>query len=170
MDQKKTGEFLKKLRKEKNITQEALAEKIGVSNRTVSRWENGNNMPDWDLILQISQFYNVRIEDILSGEIKEENDLLKTEEILSDAAQHENAEKEKIIKPLHFLFAVTAVCLAVYLILEYMHTADIYPYSALCDFLKGAVFGLVLVGFVFTGRHGIKIRKAKLRLLRQFKR
>lgn len=46
MDQIKIGSFLKKLRKEKNLTQESLAEKLNVSARTVSRWETGSNMPD----------------------------------------------------------------------------------------------------------------------------
>ena len=55
MEQKKIGTFLKKLRKEKNITQEELAEKLNVSNRTVSRWETGSNMPDISLLVQLSQ-------------------------------------------------------------------------------------------------------------------
>ena len=46
MDTKKIGAFLKQCRKEKNLTQEQLAEKFGVSARTVSRWETGSNMPD----------------------------------------------------------------------------------------------------------------------------
>ena len=50
MDQKKIGGFLKELRKEKEMTQEQLAEKFNVSSRTVSRWENGNNMPDLDIL------------------------------------------------------------------------------------------------------------------------
>lgn len=50
MDQKKIGGFLKELRKEKGVTQEQLAEQFSVSSRTVSRWENGNNMPDLDIL------------------------------------------------------------------------------------------------------------------------
>ena len=46
MDQQKIGEFLKTLRKEKNLTQEYLADKMNVSRRTVSRWETGSNLPD----------------------------------------------------------------------------------------------------------------------------
>ena len=46
MDQMKIGAYLKELRKEKNLTQEQMAEKFGVSQRSVSRWENGNTMPD----------------------------------------------------------------------------------------------------------------------------
>ena len=70
MDQKKIGRFLKELRKEKNITQEQLAEKIKVSGRTVSRWETGSNMPDISLF---ADFYDVGIPEIIDGERKSEN-------------------------------------------------------------------------------------------------
>lgn len=56
MDQKKIGRFLKELRKEKDITQEQLAEKIKVSGRTVSRWETGSNMPDISLLADLADF------------------------------------------------------------------------------------------------------------------
>ena len=52
MDTKKIGAFLKQCRKEKNLTQEQLAEKFGVSSRTVSRWETGINMPDLSILVQ----------------------------------------------------------------------------------------------------------------------
>lgn len=61
MDQKKIGVFLKELRKEKELTQEQLAEIVQVSNRTVSRWENGNNMPDLDILIELSDFYEVEL-------------------------------------------------------------------------------------------------------------
>ena len=67
MDVKKIGLFLKELRKEKHITQEELAEKLGVSNRTVSRWETGSNMPDFDVLIELSDFYGVEIKEILEG-------------------------------------------------------------------------------------------------------
>ena len=59
MNQKKIGQFLKELRKEKKLSQEQFAEIIGVSNRSVSRWETGMNMPDIDILIQISNYYNV---------------------------------------------------------------------------------------------------------------
>lgn len=54
MDQQKIGAFLKKLRKEKNLTQEQLAEQLNVSGRTVSRWETGSNMPDISILADVS--------------------------------------------------------------------------------------------------------------------
>ena len=70
MDQKKIGNFLKELRKEKNLTQEQFAEKLNVSGRTVSRWETGTNMPDISLLNEIAEFYDVSIPEIISGERK----------------------------------------------------------------------------------------------------
>ena len=72
MDQKKVGSFLKELRKEKGITQEQLAEKLNVSGRSVSRWETGNNMPDISLLVEIADFYDVDVREIIEGERKSE--------------------------------------------------------------------------------------------------
>ena len=58
MDQKKIGSFLKELRKEKGLTQEQLAELMYVSDRTVSRWETGSNLPSLDILIRISDYYN----------------------------------------------------------------------------------------------------------------
>ena len=67
MNQQKIGGFLRELRIEKNFTQEQLAEALGVSNRSVSRWETGSNMPDLDLLLELSRFYGVGVDEILDG-------------------------------------------------------------------------------------------------------
>ena len=73
MDQKKIGLFLKELRKEKKMTQEVLAETLNVSNKTVSRWETGHNLPDMSLLVELSEFYEVSIPEMINGERKSEN-------------------------------------------------------------------------------------------------
>lgn len=95
MDQKKIGLFLKTLRTEQRLTQELLAEKLGVSNRTVSRWENGVNMPDFDFIIEMANMYQVSIEEILDGERKPIMIDKKQEASLLKVADYENAEKTK---------------------------------------------------------------------------
>ena len=70
MDQKKIGSFLRELRKEQRITQEDLAEKLNVSSRTISRWETGSNMPDISLLIEIADFFDVSIPEIINGERK----------------------------------------------------------------------------------------------------
>ena len=61
MDQKKIGKFISEKRKELKLTQAQLAEKLGVTDKTVSRWENGNYMPDLSLLQQLSKELNVSI-------------------------------------------------------------------------------------------------------------
>ena len=82
MDQKRTGEFLKQLRKEKNLTQEQLAEKFFISGRTVSRWETGSNMPNLSVLVELADFYDVDIREIIDGERKSENMDNETKETL----------------------------------------------------------------------------------------
>ncbi|MBQ9153907.1 MAG: helix-turn-helix transcriptional regulator, partial [Solobacterium sp.] len=71
MDQVKIGRYLQELRKEKGYTQEQLAEHLNVARRTVSRWETGSNMPDLDLLIELSDFYGVGLRELLDGERKE---------------------------------------------------------------------------------------------------
>lgn len=68
MDIQKIGIFLAELRKEKALTQDELGEKIGVTNKTVSRWENGNYLPPVEILQILSNFYDVSINELLSGE------------------------------------------------------------------------------------------------------
>lgn len=68
MDQIKIGKFIAALRKEKCLTQELLGEKLGVTNKTVSRWENGNYMPDVEMLSLLSKEFGVSINELISGE------------------------------------------------------------------------------------------------------
>lgn len=68
MDQVKTGKFIAELRKEQRLTQEQLGEKLGVTNKTVSRWETGSYMPPVDVLLELSRVLSISINELLSGE------------------------------------------------------------------------------------------------------
>ncbi|MBQ3141268.1 MAG: helix-turn-helix transcriptional regulator [Clostridia bacterium] len=92
MDQIKIGLFLKQLRKEKNLTQEDLAERLNVSNRTVSRWETGSNMPDIGMLVTIAEFYSVSIPEIISGERKSETMNQETKDTAIAMAQYSQNE------------------------------------------------------------------------------
>ena len=68
MDQMKVGKFIAQLRKEQGLTQEALGGKLGVTNKTVSRWENGNYMPDIELLVPLEEALGVSVNELLAGE------------------------------------------------------------------------------------------------------
>ena len=67
MDMQKVGKFLAELRKERNLTQDELGEQIGVTNKTVSRWENGNYLPPVEMLQILSKLFDVSINELLSG-------------------------------------------------------------------------------------------------------
>jgi transcriptional regulator with XRE-family HTH domain len=95
MNMIKTGKFLQELRKEKELTQEQLAEQLGVARRTVSRWETGNNMPDLDILVELSDLYSVDLREILSGERKSETMDQELKETVLQVADYSSEEKNK---------------------------------------------------------------------------
>ena len=142
MDQQKIGWFLKELRKEKHFTQEQLAEKLGVSGRTVSRWETGSNMPDISILIEISEFYDVSIPEIVSGERKGENMNDESKRVAESLSDYADADKAKTIKEIRQLSFAGVAALVVYFILDvsgYTETSD------LCNKISAYCLTLVFV-------------------------
>lgn len=98
MDQKKTGNFLKELRKEKNFTQEQVADKLGVSGRTISRWETGAYMPDISLLVDIAEMYDVDVRDIIDGERKDKDMNSEVKEVAVKMADYSAMQTENLKK------------------------------------------------------------------------
>lgn len=117
MDQKKIGSFLKELRKEKDITQEQLAEKINVSGRTVSRWETGSNMPDISLL---AEFYDVSIPEIIDGERKSENMNEEVKETVLKLSDYTETINQKIKGRLFVLTVIAIIGMIAFVIIEVM--------------------------------------------------
>ena len=117
MDAKKIGSFLKTLRKEKRLTQEQLAEILYVSGRTVSRWETGTSMPELGILIQMAEFYDVELNEILDGERKGDIMNQELQETLYKVADYNKLEKEKAVKAGNLAFGLTFfVCTAAILI------------------------------------------------------
>ena len=111
MDQIKIGAFLKELRKEKNLTQEQFAEQLGVSSRTVSRWETGTNMPDISLITEIADFYDVDVRELIEGERRNMNEEIK--DVAIKMADYAGAEKGRLFKWVRVISLIGTVLMTV---------------------------------------------------------
>lgn len=170
MEQKKIGLFIRKLRKEKGLTQERLAEKLGVTNRSISRWENGVNMPDLDLLIELADYFDVSIDDLLDGERQEAQMDKKTEETILKVADYSNEEKRAYTKRLNLCFIAGIVAFVVYMVLEMQGLTDTGVYEDIASFSLGIVLGMLLVGAVYTSRYMRKIQAFKQRLLGRYKR
>ena len=71
MNQQAIGKFIAQKRKEKNLTQEQLAEKLGVSNKTISKWENGKCMPDYSVVKNLCEALQITVAELMDGECAE---------------------------------------------------------------------------------------------------
>ena len=69
MDQIKIGKFISECRKKQNLTQSQLAEKLFITDRAISKWENGRAMPDSSIMLKLCEILNITVNDLLNGEI-----------------------------------------------------------------------------------------------------
>ncbi len=125
MNPKEIGRFLKELRNEKGITQEQLAEMLGVSGRTVSRWETGTNLPDLSILVQISEFYDVEIKEILSGERKNGNMNEELKETLLKVADYHELEKQRAAKVGNHSFFVMFLTCAIMIITQMLKTGNL---------------------------------------------
>ena len=97
MDQIKIGKFIAECRKKENLTQAQLAEKLNITDRAVSKWENGRAMPDSSIMLSLCEILKISVNDLLNGEeITMENNNQKNEELLLGLAK-ELEQKNKII-------------------------------------------------------------------------
>ena len=170
MDQKKIGSFMKELRKEKKLTQEQIAEQFNVSNRTISRWENGHNMPDLDILIDMSDFYEIDIRELLNGERKSETMTEELKETVLMVADYSNDEKGRLLRKMHYLFILGMIGFAVSIIIGALELENISPYEEIASFGLGFSFGVVILGVIFTSRYAVKIAKLKLRLLEKMKK
>ena len=99
MNQQKIGKFIAERRKEKELTQVELADKLGVSNRTISKWENGNSLPDYSMFNDLCNELDISINELLSGEkLTEENYQKKLEENIVGTIDYNNKKRNQKIK------------------------------------------------------------------------
>lgn len=103
MQQEKMGTLIRELRKEKHLTQEQMAEQFGVTNRTVSRWENGKTAPDISILVEMAEYFQVGILELIEGERKEITKMeekVETEEIKA-VADYADKQKRIMLKNIH---------------------------------------------------------------------
>ena len=111
MDQIQIGSFLKTLRLEKSLTQEQLADQFGVTGRTVSRWENGNNLPDISILVELADFYDVDIRELIDGSRKSEDSMMSEDlkDTLVKVSDYTSAEKASMSKNILWNAVITLV-------------------------------------------------------------
>lgn len=167
MDQKNVGLFLRELRKEKQLTQEQLAERFGVTSRSVSRWETGSNMPDLSILVELADFYDVDIRDIIDGERKGEDMNKEEKERLQLVADYAETEKNTLLMRLRIFSIVGLVSLIAGLTMLVISRDNNLPiYDYLMGTLMGVAIGALLVAVFYSTGVLENMRKRKRTLMR----
>lgn len=149
MNQQQIGKFIAHKRKEKNLTQEQLAEKLGVSNKTVSKWETGKCMPDYSIVQPLCKELEITVAELMDGEVGEEKSVrtYDEEQIMDLLKRTEDLEKQRTV-----LFGVVLVIMGI-AVQALSHT---FGGSAVKDFFSGVLLGMsiaeMLVGVFVVGK------------------
>ena len=151
MNQMATGKFISQKRKEKSLTQEQLAEKLGVSNKTVSKWETGKCMPDYSVVKTLCDELEITVAELMDGEKSEEKSVrtYDEEQIMDLLKKTQNLEKQK-----ELLYGILLIVMGIAL-QALSHTLG---GSNVKDFFSGLLLGIsiaeMLVG-IYVVEKGI---------------
>lgn len=140
MDQIKIGNFLSELRKGKRLTQEQLATKLNVARRTVSRWETGSNLPDIDILIELSDLYSVDLREILDGERRNGKMEEEMKETILRVAEYENEGKKRSSRVVIVYSVLGIIALIANVVMNELEL----PETFLTGFLEGATLGLAV--------------------------
>ena len=138
MNQLVTGKFIAQKRKEKNLTQEQLAEKLGVSNKTISKWENGKCMPDYAVVKSLCEELEITVAELMDGEVKEDKSMRAYDEdqIMDLLRRTQELEKQK-----NMLFGIILIVMGIAMQALSYNVGG----SAFRDFVSGLLLGMSIV-------------------------
>ncbi len=143
MNQEKIGKFIASCRKNEKLTQEELAEKLGITYKAVSKWECGKGLPDASIMIDLCKILKISVNDLLSGEkIDKENYQEKLEENIIDTIDYSNKiekEKNKLIYKLIMFFGLAIIFIAF----------SIYPTDSSWGSIH-SILGLIISSFGFA--------------------
>ena len=112
MDQLKIGKFIAECRKKANLTQMQLAEKLGITDKAVSKWERGIAMPDTSIMLELCDILSISVNELLSGEkISMENNNQKNEQLLFDMAKELEQKNKTVWKSMWVIMIISMTAL-----------------------------------------------------------
>lgn len=147
MNQITTGKFIAQKRKEKNYTQEQLAQKLGVSNKTISKWKTGKCMPDYSIIKSLCDELEITVAELMNGEAADiKNSRTYDEEQIMDLLRRtQELEKQK-----NLLYGILLIVMGV----AFQALSHTFGGSTFQDFMSGLLIG-VSIGEILVGAYVI---------------
>lgn len=178
MDQIKIGKFIADMRKEQNLTQIDLAEKLGISNKTISKWECGNGMPDYAVMEELCKVLGINVNELLSGErLPSQEYSKKAEENIISLIQENNVNHKRDIREgIRFAIGIAVLCFVIWLtIIMWGGIASMGAFIDYPSFIYVSMMTVLLMGISgrlkdFMKAFPLAIKGATSREIRQVKR
>ena len=170
MNQEKIGKFIAELRKEKNMTQAELAEKMGVTDKSISRWENCKTMPDISMLNILANELNCTIQELLNGRKMTKKELLDLRETINNLVLYESSQQIKKDKESnkYTIIGIITFVLAIFNnefgYLNYVFTPNIV------EFVEGALYGISICANIislYNRSHNISNSERKKELIKK---
>ena len=173
MNQEKIGKFISELRKENNMTQEQLAEKVGVTDKSISRWENGNTMPDISILVQLSEILNATLPELINGRKMTKDELLAQKETINNLIKLETENQVGYNQKALGLLSIGISLTTLELVDNNIHYLEYIFTQNASQFVDGLMVGLAIV-FNICGIYSIvkhnKKEKEKVKLFEKNKK
>ncbi len=150
MDLIKIGKFIACRRKDKNLTQEQLAEKLFVTDRAVSKWERGLSLPDAGKMLDLCGILEINVNELLNGEKIEMEDMnKKSEDLLLEMAKQEQVKNKKLITSMYIMTGSAVIF--------YIGIMTLASFTLKNGPVLGAIICAATALLVFVGFYGLKL-------------
>ncbi len=155
MDMLKIGIFIATQRKKQNLTQSALAQKLGITDRAISKWERGKGLPDASLMLDLCQILDITVNDLLTGEVVSMEDYNKELEknLLEMVKQKEESDKKLLHTELVLGFATAVPCLAT------LFALSVPTWIPMADWLRVVLIFVCTIPFWVACFYALKIEQ-----------
>lgn len=173
MNQVSIGKFIQELRKENDMTQEELAQELGVTGKSISRWENGKTMPDISLLNILADKLNTTIPELLNGRKMTKEELLHMRDTINNLIEYESNKQIKDAKKFNKYNLIGCITLVLALLhnsfgyLDYIFTPNIV------EFVQGLLFGISIFAnmvSLYNRNHNITICEKKKEFIKRLRK
>lgn len=170
MNQEKIGKFISKQRKAKNMTQEELASILGVTDKSVSRWENGRTMPDLSMIKDLSNELNCTIPELLNGRKMTQEELVNLRETIDNLIDYESNRQISNEKKFNKYNLIGIITLELALFQNVFGYLDYIFKPLAIEFVQGLLFSISICAnmiSLYNRSHNISICERKRKLIKR---
>lgn len=170
MNQEEIGKFIAKLRNEKQMTQQELADKIGVTDRAISKWENGRGMPDLSIITNLAEELNVEISELLNAKKMTKEELIDLRETITNLIEYESNQQIRNDKKFNKYNMIGCITLTLALLHNAFGYLDYIFIPNAGEFVQGALYGICICAnmiSLYNRSHNISVCEKKKELIKK---